>query len=92
MANIDHLKRNHIHLFAAATVFLLHLVLAAVHSIVSLCSELQSGRFSPAWVDKLKPLFDAYTGLYHGQVPLLDWIPTTGSQHSLLSLWIQCTW
>ena len=63
--NIDYLKGKHIYLFTAATVFRLFLVLPYTVVLVfvqSLQAKSEWKIFS--WMDKLKPLFDAYTGPY----------------------------
>ena len=63
--NIDYLKGKHIYLFAVAALFLLFLVLPYTLVLVfvqRLQAKSEWKVFS--WVDKLKPLFDAYTGPY----------------------------
>ena len=63
--NIDYLKGKHIYLFAAAAVFLLFPVLPYTLVLVfvqTLQAKSEWKVFS--WVNKLKPLFDAYTGPY----------------------------
>ena len=63
--NIDYLKGKHIYLFAAAAVFLLFLVLPYTLVLVFVQSlQAKSDWKILSWVDKLKPLFDAYTGPY----------------------------
>ena len=63
--NIDYLKGKHIYLFAAAAVFLLFLVLPYTLVLVFVQSlQAKSGWRVFSWVNKLKPLFDAYTGPY----------------------------
>ena len=63
--NIDYLKGKHIYLFAAAAVFLLVLVLPYTLVLVFVQSlQAKSDWKIVSWVDKLKPLFDAYTGPY----------------------------
>ena len=63
--NIDYLKGKHIYLFAVAAVFLLFLVLPYTLVLVFVQSlQANSGWKVFSWVNKLKPLFDAYTGPY----------------------------
>ena len=63
--NIDYLKGKHIYLLAAAAVFLLFLVLPYTLVLVFVQSlQAKSGWRVFSWVNKLKPLFDAYTGPY----------------------------
>ena len=63
--NIDYLKGKHIYLFAAAAVLLLFLVLPYTLVLVFVQSlQAKSDWKILSWVDKLKPLFDAYTGPY----------------------------
>ena len=63
--NIGYLKGKHIYLFAAAAVFLLFLVLPYTLVLVFVQSlQAKSGWKVFSWVNKLKPLFDAYTGPY----------------------------
>ena len=63
--NIDYLKGKHIYLFAAAAVFLLFLVLPYTLVLVFIQSLQAKSEWKVfSWVNKLKPLFDAYTGPY----------------------------
>ena len=63
--NIDYLNGKHIYLFAAAALFLLFLVLPYTLVLVFVQSlQAKSDWKILSWVDKLKPLFDAYTGPY----------------------------
>ena len=63
--NIDYLKGKHIYLFAAAAVFLLVLVLPYTLVLVFVQSLQATSDWKIfSWVDRLKPLFDAYTGPY----------------------------
>ena len=63
--NIDYLKGKHIYLFAAAALFLLFLVLPYTLVLVFVQSLQAKSEWKIfCWVDKLKPLFDAYTGPY----------------------------
>ena len=63
--NVDYLKGKHIYLFAAATVFLLFFVLPYTLVLVFVQSLQAKSEWKVlCWVDKLKPLFDAYTGPY----------------------------
>ena len=53
---------KHIYLFAAAALFLLFLVLP--YSLVLVFVQSLHAKKILSWVDKLKPLIDAYTGPY----------------------------
>ena len=66
--NVNYLKGKHIPLFIAALILLIFLSIP--YTIVLLC--IQWLRLLPSyrilfWVRKLKPLFDAYTGVYKRQ-------------------------
>ena len=62
--NVDYLKGKHIPLFVAALLLLLiSLPYTAILIFIQLLQKLSSYR-ALFWVQKLKPLFDAYTGPY----------------------------
>ena len=63
--NVDYLKGKHIALFAAALLLLLFISLPYTVALLFIqCLQYRSRYRILAWVRKLKPLFDAYTGPY----------------------------
>ena len=63
--NIDFLKGKHIPLFIATLLFLIFLSVPYTFSLVSIQWLLKVSHYRALfWVQKLKPLFDAYTGPY----------------------------
>ncbi len=63
--NIDFLKGKHIPLFIATLLFLVFLSVPYTFSLVSIQWLLKISHYRALfWVQKLKPLFDAYTGPY----------------------------
>ena len=63
--NVDYLKGKHIYSFTTSVVFLLVLVIPYTLVLVSVQSlQAKSEWRILSWVNKLKPLFDAYTGPY----------------------------
>ena len=62
--NIDYLKGKHIPLFIAALLLLLVFLLYTAILIFIQCLQHRSRYKVLFWVQKLKPLFDAYTGPY----------------------------
>ena len=64
-SNVGYLKGKHIYSFTVGVVFLLILVLPYTLVLVSVQSlQARSEWRILSWVNKLKPLFDAYTGPY----------------------------
>ena len=64
-ANIDFLKGKHIPLFITTLLFLVFLSVPYTFSLVSIQWLLKISHYRTMfWVQKLKPLFDAYTGPY----------------------------
>ena len=63
-ANVRYLQGKHIPLFITAVVFwLLHFCFIIVLTFIQ-CLQKKSDTLPLLWVNKLKPLFDAYTGPY----------------------------
>ena len=63
--NVDYLRGKHIYLFTTALVFLFVVVLPYTLILVFVQSlQAKSEWKILSWVNKLKPLFDAYTGPY----------------------------
>ena len=63
--NVDFLKGKHIPLFIATLLFLVFLSVPYTFSLVSIQWLLKISHYRAMfWVQKLKPLFDAYTGPY----------------------------
>ena len=63
--NVDYLKGKHIALFVAALLLLLFISLPYTMALLFIqCLQYRSKYRILAWVRRLKPLFDAYTGRY----------------------------
>ena len=63
--NVDYLKGKHIALFVAALLLLVFISLPYTVALLSIqCLQYRSKYRILAWVRRLKPLFDAYTGPY----------------------------
>ena len=63
--NIDYLKGKHVPLFIATLLLLVLLSVPYTFSLVSIQWLLKISHYRAMfWVEKLKPLFDAYTGPY----------------------------
>ena len=63
--NCENLKRKHLYLFVVAAVFLLVLLLPYTFMLLFIqLLQAKSQWKALFWVNKLKPLFDAYTGPY----------------------------